>query len=364
MTRYRAAIVGLTVMGGGPPPTTPAHTGMGIEWGRESVVAAVSHASAYVVTPNVEVVAVCDLKEELAPQFLSHYRSVWPDVRAYTDYTKLLEHEEIDLLSVVTSDHMHARIVEDAADAGVRGILCEKPLATTMADADRMINACERRGVAMTVNHFRRYRPHWNAARTQFGDGPLGPVCRIVASYGGPRSMLFRNGSHLIDATCWYAGGEPEWAIGVLDEEHQEYGPRYTGDGGHDPAVDPGGSALAQFNNGVRAFINISKRTTTEFELDVFAEGGRLRINNQSAVVSLATTRDLPITLTHRTLPVPMTQRTDTPAAVADLIHAIETGSETASPPREARKTLSVILAILQSQAAGNTPVRFPIDDV
>jgi hypothetical protein len=58
-----------------------------------------------------------------------------------------------------------------------------------------------------------------------------------------------------------------------------------------------------------------------------------------------------------------MTHRIDTPAAVADLIQAIETGSETASAPREARKSLSIILAMLQSQAAGNIPVRFPIID-
>jgi predicted dehydrogenase len=323
----------------------------------------VSHASAFAVSPDVDVVAVCDLKEELITQFLSNFSSTWPEVRTYTDHRKMLEDEDIDLLGVATSDHLHAQIVQDAVAAGVRGILCEKPLATTLADADRMIDACERHGVAMTVDYFRHYRPHWNGALREFGDGPLGAVRRIVASYGGPRSMLFRNGSHLIDVTCWYAGGEPEWAIGVLDDEHQDYGPRYAGDGGKNPALEPGGSGLVQFDNGVRAFINISKRTVTEFELDVFGEKGRLRINNQSAQVWQPMTDSLPITLTHRTLPVPMTLRADTPAAVADLVQAIETGRETASPPREARKTLAIILAMLQSQAAGNIPVRFPVED-
>ena len=58
-----------------------------------------------------------------------------------------------------------------------------------------------------------------------------------------------------------------------------------------------------------------------------------------------------------------MTQRADTPALIADLIEAMEQGRETVSPPREARLTLSIILAILQSQAAGNAKVRFPVDD-
>ena len=364
MTKYRAAIVGLNTIGADPLPSTPTHPGLGIEWPPEQEAASISHASAFAVSPNGDVVAVCDLIEERTKQFLSDFQSFWPDVRTYTDYKKMLEDEEIDILGVVTSDHLHAQIVVDAAEAGVRGILCEKPLATTMADADRMIDACERHGVAMTVDHVRRYRPHWNGALAEFGDGPLGAVRRIVASYGGRRSMLFRNGTHLIDTVCMYAGGDPEWAIGVLDEEHQEYGPRYTGDGGKSPELEPGGSGLVQFDNGVRAFINISKRTTAEFELDVFAEEGRLRINNQSAEVWQPTTDTLPIVMTHRTLPVPQTLRDNTPAAVADLIQAIETGNETASPPREARKTVGIILAMLQSQAAGNRPVRFPIEDM
>ena len=119
-----------------------------------------------------------------------------------------------------------------------------------------------------------------------------------------------------------------------------------------------------QFNNGVRAFINISKRTASELELDVFAENGRLRVNNQSVEVWEQVPGLDPMTMSHRTLPVPMTQRADTPAAIADLIDAMEQGRETVSPPREARKTLSIILAMLQSQAAGNTPIRFPVDDV
>ena len=363
MKKYRAAIVGMTEMGARALPSEPTHPALGIEWSRPHLAQSVSHASAFAVSPNVEVVAVCDLRTELFEQFFADFGTTWPEVRTYTDYRKMLESEDLDLLGVATSDHAHAQIVVDAAKAGVHGILCEKPIATTLADADRMIEACERHGVAMCVDYFRRYRPLWNGAFVELGDGPLGNVRRIVGSYGGPRSMLFRNGTHLIDAICWYAGGEPEWVVGVLDEEHKEYGPRYTGDGGKDPALDPGGSGLVQFDNDVRAFINISKRTTTELELDIFAEKGRLRINNQTAEVWEQAPDIIPLTMTQRTLPVPITQRVDVPAAIVDLIDAMEQGRETVSPPRQARKVLAIILAMLQSQAAGNTPVRFPITD-
>ena len=208
MTEYRAAIVGLTQMGARPLPSAPVHPALGIEWPRSHAFMSVSHASAFAVSPNVEVVAACDLKEELLEQFRSDFQSIWPEVRTYTDYRTMLQDEDLHLLGVATSDHLHAQVVVDAAEAGVRGILCEKPIATTLADADRMIEACERRGVAMSVDHLRRFRPHWNGALAEFEDGALGAVRRIVGSFGAPRSMLFRNGTHLIDAVSWYAGGE------------------------------------------------------------------------------------------------------------------------------------------------------------
>ena len=363
MKKYRAAIVGLSEMGARPMPAGPANPALGVEWEPFHAAMAVSHASAFAVSPDVEVVAACDLKEEALSLFLANYHATWPEVRTYTDFRKMLTDEEPDLLGVATPDHLHAQIVVDAAEAGVRGILLEKPMATSLADADRIIEACTRRGVAVSVDNFRRFRPHWNGALAQLGDGPLGAVRRIVGSYGGPRSMLFRNGSHLIDAIAWFAGGEPEWVVGALDEEHQEYGPRYIGDGGRDAGLDPGGSALVQFDNDVRAFINISKRTVSELELDVFAEEGRLRVNNQTAEVWEALPDTLPPVMVSRTLPPPMTQRADTPGAMADIIQAIEQGRDTVSPPRQARKSLEIILGILQSQVAGATPVRFPIQD-
>ena len=91
MTKYRAAIVGLTEMGARSMPSAPVHPGLGVEWTRQHWGMAVSHASAFAVTPDVEVVAVCDLKSELFQQFRVHYGTTWPEVRTYTDYRRMLE---------------------------------------------------------------------------------------------------------------------------------------------------------------------------------------------------------------------------------------------------------------------------------
>jgi predicted dehydrogenase len=235
----------------------------------------------------------------------------------------------------------------------------------------------------LSVDHSRRWQPAWRAAHAQLGDGGLGAVRRIVGTTCGERAMLFRNGTHLIDTICWFAtaggqgqataggrgqataggqgqaGSDPEWVVGVLDEEHAGYGPRYAGDGGRDPALDPGGSALVHFRNGVRAFVNCSKRARARLELHVYCEHGQVRVDDASAEVWLPAGRGLG----RVPLAVPLTERADTPAAIAGLIRAIEHGGETLSPAREARNVLAVILAILQSAVAGSAPVRFPVQD-
>ena len=355
MPSYRAGIIGLTGIASSPLPTTPIDPALGIELPH-------NHAGAYALTPNVDVVAVCELKSELLERFKTDFAEVWPEARGYTDYREMLEKENLDLLSVCTGDNQHAQMVVDAAEGGVRGIACEKPIATTMAEANRMIEVCEQNGVVLSIDHSRRLRPHWHAARAELRDGELGAVRRIVGSGGGPRAMLFRNGTHLIDAVCWFAEGEPEWVVGVLDEEHQDYGPRYAGDGGRDPALDPGGSGLVQFDNGVRAFINFSKRTAAGVALHAFAEKGQLRVDDVSAEV--ITPSEGSGSLSRRTVPAPVTQNAEIPAYIADLIDAVETGREPISPPREALKALTIILGMLQSQAAGSIPIRAPVTDV
>jgi predicted dehydrogenase len=279
MNTYRAAVVGLSGIGTGSPAREQRYPVLGMEWPH-------SHVAAYVAYQRTEVVAVCDIKPEMVDRFRATWGEVLPAARTYLDYREMLAREEIDLLSVVTSDHRHAQIVIDAAERGVKGILCEKPLATTLAEADAMIAAGERNGVALTVNHSRRWRPHWIGARSLVGDGPLGPVRRIAGTWAGRRAMLFRNGGHLIDTICWFAGSEPESVVGILDEEHRHHPPRYAGDGGRDPALDPGGTGLVYFRNGVRAFVNCSKGIEGGgVELEVFCARGHLRVDDVSAEI-------------------------------------------------------------------------------
>jgi predicted dehydrogenase len=362
---YRAGIVGLSGIAagkGGAPP----HPVLG-------AVHPGSHAAAYARIASVKVAGACDLMPERCAQFVETWGANWPEVQTYQDYRQMLAEQQLDLLSVVTSDHRHAQIVVDAAEAGVQGIYCEKPIATTLADADRMIAACRASNVVLSIDHTRRWRPVWHQVRELVRSGELGPVRRIVATLAGPRAMLFRNGTHLLDMVCFFADAETDWLIAELDDAHREHGPVYAGDGGRDPAFDPGGSAYIHFKNGVRAFVNASKDAMSAWELTVFCERGRVRVDDvtgaaevwQPGIQGLGSGRPV-----RWLLPEAATTSGNLQAGLEELISHLAARRQgktpdapLVSPPEAGRQVLEILLGILQSNHAGSAKVTFPVRD-
>ena len=145
----------------------------------------VSHAAALALLPNADLVAVCDLVPGLLDDFKAAWADELPDANTYTDYREMLAREDLDILTVVTPDDKHADIVVDGASAGVKGILCEKPLATTLEDADRMIRTCDERGIPIHVNHNRRWNPLMHRVRDEVRADLIGPLNTIILWHGG-----------------------------------------------------------------------------------------------------------------------------------------------------------------------------------
>ena len=148
--------------------------------------------------------AICDINPDVFPRFFERAELPPGSIKQYTDYHEMFAEERLDVVSVATPDHLHTDPVCDASNAGVRGVICEKPLTTTIKDADRIIETIEANGTKMSVDHTRSWIPSLSRpSRRQSWDGEIGGLTRIVAHMGGRRSMLFRNGTHLIDGVCF-----------------------------------------------------------------------------------------------------------------------------------------------------------------
>jgi predicted dehydrogenase len=346
---YRCAIIGLTSIASAP--ITPSLSG-----GRHALP--YSHASALSLIPNASVVAVCDIVPAANDRFVEQWSATWPDVHTYTDYRELLAHEEIDILSVCTPDDRHADIVIAAAERGIPAILCEKPLATTLEDADRMIATIEQHGTVVAVEHTRRWDPFFHRAKELIDAGVIGEVRTIVGTVHGERAMLFRNGTHVVDLMCYYAGAAPVGVFAKLEEGFESFS-EYRGDGGHAPESEPGATAFIQFANGVRGLYNGTKGTFANVEWDVVGSAGRIRISG--TVAELWTTEKGTGEQVSRPFPAAMIMKGGIQGALEELICVLEHGGKTRSTPREARQTVEVLLGMLASQQQGNRLISLPL---
>jgi predicted dehydrogenase len=98
--------------------------------------------------------------------------------KLYGSYEEVLGDRAVDAVLLSTPHHVHRSMSIDAAAAG-KHVMVEKPLATTLEDAEAMIDACARAGVALTVNYSFRYLPQIERARQLVRDGVLGDITGI-----------------------------------------------------------------------------------------------------------------------------------------------------------------------------------------
>ena len=172
------------------------------------------HARVYAELASADLVAVADIQQEKTQRLVSQY-----GVTGYDDYNELLEKEDLDIVSVCTSDELHLAPVLAAAAAG-KHIFVEKPLAMNPSDCDTMIQAAEDAGVKFTVGQILRFDPRYYAARKAITDGEIGAPVHLFARRNNPignamrlgkhTSVLFFLGIHDIDFMNWCVGSKVE----------------------------------------------------------------------------------------------------------------------------------------------------------
>jgi predicted dehydrogenase len=166
-----------------------------------------AHARYYVEHERTEIVAGADIHEGRLAEFCEAFSVAG----RYSDYETLLRQEEPDIVSVCTWQESHPEITIACAEAGVKGILCEKPMGEDLAGPERMVQVCEQLGVKLAIHHQSRYRPAMVAIRDLIARGAIGAPVLLVWHTG---DGLLNSASHAID---WYRFvlGDPMWELVV-----------------------------------------------------------------------------------------------------------------------------------------------------
>jgi UDP-N-acetylglucosamine 3-dehydrogenase len=154
------------------------------------------HAAGYEASPDCEIVAAADISQSNLNAFLEEHRVP----QGYLDYHDMLAKEHLDVVSVCTWPHLHAQMVIDAAESGVRAIHAEKPMAPTWGEAKEMARVCREHNVQLTFNHQRRFAAPFRRAKALLDDGAIGQLLRVEAF----TSNLFDWGTHWFDMMFFY----------------------------------------------------------------------------------------------------------------------------------------------------------------
>ena len=182
-----------------------------------------SHARGYQAnTDTADVVAVCDVEEGRAQEFATKYG--YP--KAYSDVATLLREQRPDAVSICTPNYLHAPLTIQALEAGA-GVLCEKPMATTLADAQRMKETAERTGKTLYIGFNHRFIGKFRMGKDLLDSGDYGKLvaARIAVGHGMYERLsqmwfaqrdksgggtFIDNGVHMLDMLRWYGGSFTE----------------------------------------------------------------------------------------------------------------------------------------------------------
>ena len=152
------------------------------------------------------------------------------------------------MVSIATRPGPHAEQVIFAAEAGVKGIYCEKSLCNAVHEMDAMLQACMPRGVKFNYGTQRRYAALYRDARAMIERGDIGEVQAVVANCG--ISVAQWGHTHAADMMLFFAlDSEAEFAQGTVEAEAADWeGDRLT----IDPRISNG---YVQFKNGIHSYL-------------------------------------------------------------------------------------------------------------
>ena len=232
------------------------------------------HMPSLAKLPNVEMVAFCDVIPERAEAAKAKYGK--PDARVYTDYKELLKEAEVEVVHVLTPNKSHADISVDALYAG-KHVMCEKPMAKTAADAERMVAAAKATGKKLTIGYQHRQKPQSIYAKKYIDTGALGEIyyanCLAIRRRGTPNWGVFLNeeeqgggpiidiATHSLDLTLYLMNNyEPEMVVGKTHKmlEHPEAGNIWGDNGVSTTPLEEAACAFIRMKNGATIMLETS----------------------------------------------------------------------------------------------------------
>lgn len=336
---------------------------------------ATNHIKA-VLNNHLEFVAACDIvKENIENLLAKHELQNDVSIKRYTDYKKMIEENELELISIATESGIHAEIALYCIDHGIN-VIIEKPMAMSMQDANEIIRRAEEKLVKVAACHQNRFNIAVQEMRKAMEAGRFGKLSHGSihvrwnrnegyytqapwrgkwASDGG---ALMNQCIHGIDLLRWMMGDEVEEVYGQTRQQFHDY-----------LEAEDVGMAVVKFKNGaigtIEGTTNVYPQNLEE-TLYVFGEKGTVKLGGKSTnnidVWDFADENkedEKKKGLEEATSNVYGNGHT---SLFADMIDAIEHDRKPYVDAVAGRNALELVLAVYKSQKTG-MPVKLPLED-
>ncbi|MBM4417379.1 MAG: Gfo/Idh/MocA family oxidoreductase [Chloroflexi bacterium] len=303
-----------------------------------------AHAHAVRETPGTRLVAVADIALDRAEALAGE------GATAYVDYLQALERSDVQVVMIALPHNLHESVTVRSLRAG-KHVFVEKPMADTIEECDRMIDAARLADRLLFVAHTQRYFASTIEAKRILQSGEIGrpifatdtwykafgietrPPWFLDRAQGG--GMWLMNGAHMIDRTCW-----------VLDSDVESV-KAWIGSPFHGISADDANIALLRLRNGCHATIVHAgfRRGVDRCEVEVTCTGGMLLFDsysNRLAVDEAGAYRSRPLTPVH-----PMS------AELQNLVGAIRGEDVLGVTPEWGRHIVDVLLGCEESTRTG-----------
>ena len=332
-SRHRAVVVGLGFIGAGDQVSGDAIGGQ--------QVSALDGTHSGALAGNARVHLIAGSSRDAGRRERFTQRTGLP---AYADWREMLVREKPAIVSVATYSPQHAEVTAEAFASGARVVYCEKPIATTLADAQRMVDAAKKAHGLLVINHNRRFNPLFRRLQSLIASGGLGTITSASLTWGSGR--LGNIGTHVIDALVMLTGKRVVAASATLDLAGR---PDCRGE----MFRDPGAWGVLQLEGGAMATLDAGDYAKTPLRLEINGTTGRATVARDVTIDRWGAASE------HWPVPPPGKNSMDT--AVGEIVQWLDGATPFSCSAEDAMHVLETIVACHASHSRRAAWVTLPL---
>ena len=303
---------------------------------------------------GLELVGVCDQSTEALA--LTGEEHGVPVEQQFTDASALLEHTNPECVIVATTAPSHCPLTCLAAEMGARYILCEKPMAVSLAECDRMIEVCKQNSVKLAINHQMRFMQLYTEPKRIVQSEAFGGLCSVTVVAGNFGMAM--TGTHYFEMFRYMTDEAPLEVTAWFSPEKvpNPRGPQFE---------DRGGAVRLTTGSGKRFYMEIGADQGHGMKVIYSGRYGQLVVDELAGTLHLAVREEQ-----HRHLPttrygmpwVESIQKLEPVDAVGPSRAVLEALLNDRNPPsgEDGRLAVTVLVAAYVSDENGHVPV--PLD--